>query len=48
LAQAWSGEVTGEIVGQAVRFDLTLSNIDGNAPDGLMGDTEISIDVSIE
>lgn len=31
-----------------VQFDLAFSNIDANAPDGLMGETEVVIEVSVE
>ena len=48
LAQEWSGSIEGEIVGEMVQFDFAFSNIDDNAPDGLTGETEVRIEVSVE
>ena len=48
LAQEWSGPIEGEIVGGTVQLDMAFSNIDDNAPDGLMGPTEVEIEVWVE
>jgi hypothetical protein len=40
--------VQGDIVGTHWSFALAHSNIDGNAPDGLQGDTEIELEVRLE
>lgn len=48
MAQEWSGAVQGEIVGDMAQLDLAFSNIDGNAPDGLTGATEVEIELRVE
>ncbi|MEM6993681.1 MAG: hypothetical protein AAF721_24420 [Myxococcota bacterium] len=48
MVQEWSGVIEGEIVGDAVQFDMAFSNIDANAMDGLTGPTEVSIEVSVQ
>ena len=47
LVEEWSGSIEGEIIGE-VQFDLALSNIDSNAPDGMMGPTELLIEISVD
>ncbi len=48
MVQTWSGPVLGEIVGDEVQLDFAFSNIDANAPDGLMGPTEVEIEIRVE
>ncbi|MCH9688187.1 MAG: hypothetical protein K0V04_42545 [Deltaproteobacteria bacterium] len=48
MVQTWSGAVAGEIVGETVQFDFAFSNIDTNSPDGLMGPTEVEVEIRIE
>jgi hypothetical protein len=47
VVQEWSGVLEADISGDAWELQMAFSNIDTNAPDGLMGDTTIELVVTV-